>query len=72
MPRRVLCLDMSKDLAEALRAAIIASGLSANELAKQTGVPQTTLSRFMRGNDMSMARGSRIAAYLGLELKKRR
>lgn len=59
---------MSKDIAEQLRKAIRASGQSANAIAKATGVPQTTLSRFLRGEDMSMSRGAKIAAYLGLRL----
>lgn len=62
---------MSKDIAEALRAAIHTSGKSANEIAKASGVPQTTLSRFLRGEDMSIHRAAKIANYLGFELKKR-
>lgn len=60
---------MSKDMAEKLREAIQKCGLSANELAQQTGVPQTTISRFLRGKDMGIHRGAIIARYLGLELK---
>jgi transcriptional regulator with XRE-family HTH domain len=59
---------MSKDIAEALRKAIAGSGKSVNEIAKASGVPQTTLARFMRGYDMTMARGAKVAKYLGLEL----
>lgn len=63
---------MSKELAEILRGAIRKSGLSANQLAKETGVDQTTISRFLRGKDMGLERASKIAAYLGLELKEKR
>lgn len=63
---------MRKDLAEMLRDAIRKSGLSANELAAQTGVPQTTLSRFLRGKDMGIHRASKVAEHLGLELKPKR
>lgn len=56
-------------MAEVLRKAILASGKSANQLAKETGVPQTTISRFLRGEDMAISRGSAIAAHLGLVLK---
>jgi len=56
-------------MADRLRAAIIKSGLSANELGKQCGVQQVTISRFLRGRDISLSRASRIAKYLGLELK---
>lgn len=61
---------MSKELADQLRKAIIDSGKSANEIAKASGVPQTTLSRFLRGGEMSIGRASKIAAFLGLSLKK--
>jgi len=60
---------MSKELAEQLRRAILASGYSANEIAKASGVPQTTLSRFLRGGEMSIGRASKVAAFLGLVLK---
>ena len=60
---------MSKELADKLRAAIRKSGLSANELARQTGVKQTTISGFMRGRDMGIHRASKIAKFLGLELR---
>lgn len=61
---------MSKDIAEQLRAAIQASGQSANEIAKATGVSQPTISRFLRGEDMGIHRAAIIAKYLGLELRK--
>lgn len=63
---------MSKELADQLRKAIRDSGHSANEIAKETGVPQTTISRFLRGEEMSIGRASKIAAYLGLELKRKK
>jgi transcriptional regulator with XRE-family HTH domain len=63
---------MPKDMADALRAAVLNSGYSANQIAKATGVPQTTLSRFLRGEDMSVHRAAKIAAYLGLELREKR
>ena len=58
----------SLNLSQALRAAIQSSGKSANEIAQATGVPQTTISRFIRGKDMGIDRASKIAAYLGLWL----
>ena len=61
---------MSKELAEKLRAAIVASGYSANQLAKETGVDQTTISRFLRGKDMGIERAGKIAKFLGLELRE--
>ena len=62
---------MAKDIADALREAIRTSGKSANEIAKASGVPQTTLSRFLRGEDMSIHRAAQVAAYLGCELKRK-
>lgn len=66
---------MNRELADKLREAIKQSGLSANQLAKETGVTQTTISGFLRGRDMGIEKASRIAAYLKLELveaKRRR
>jgi transcriptional regulator with XRE-family HTH domain len=62
---------MPKEIADQLRAAIIKSGLSANELAKATGVAQTTISGFLRGRGMSIDLASKLAAHLHLELRKR-
>lgn len=62
---------MPKDLAEKLRAAIRKSKLSCSQLSMETKVPQTTISRFLRGKDMGIARASKIATYLGLELKRK-
>jgi len=56
-------------MANDLRNAVAATGKSANEIAKASGIPQTTLSRFLRGDDMSISRAAKLAAYLGLELK---
>lgn len=61
---------VTKELADTLRTAIQKSGLSANELAAKTGVKQTTISGFLRGRDMRLSNATRIAIYLGLELKK--
>ena len=63
---------MSKQLADTLRAAIRMSGLSANALAELTGVPQPTITRFLAGADMKLATAGKIAAYLGLELKRQK
>lgn len=62
---------MSKTVAEQLRKAIRDSGQSANAIAKATGVDQTLISRFLRGKDMGIERASLVAAYLGLELKRK-
>lgn len=62
---------MSKTVADQLRQAIRDSGLSANQISKETGINQTLVSRFLRGKDMGIERASKIAAYLGLELNKK-
>jgi len=54
----------------ALRRAISKSGLSANEIARRTGVPQPTITRFLAGADMRVSNAAKIAAELGLSLKK--
>lgn len=63
---------MPKPLADTLREAIRNSGLSASEIARNTGVPQPTITRFLAGADMKLETASKIAAYLGLELKRRK
>jgi len=58
-------------IADAIREALATSGKSANEIAKIINIPQPTISRFLRGHEMGIQRASKIAAYLGLELKKK-
>lgn len=62
---------MSRTIAETLRNAINTCGKSANEIARETSVPQPTISRFLQGADMRLSKAEKIAAFLGLELKKR-
>jgi len=63
---------MEKDIADKLRDAIRSSGETALALAKKTGVPQSTISRFLHGTDMRLSRASKIAKYLELDLQPRR
>jgi transcriptional regulator with XRE-family HTH domain len=63
---------MSKELADKLRDAIHESGLSANALADEAGVPQQTISRFLLGADMKLSTAQRLAAFLNLELVERK
>jgi integrase/plasmid maintenance system antidote protein VapI len=63
--------DDGPDIGTSLRAKILADGIPANELARQTGINQTSISDFLRGSDMTLGRASAIAACLGIELKKR-
>jgi transcriptional regulator with XRE-family HTH domain len=57
------------DLADQLRAAIRASGLSLNQLGQTTGVDSGRLSRFMRGErDLTLGASTSLCRLLGLEL----
>jgi predicted transcriptional regulator len=61
---------MLKDIADELRKAIRDCGESARTLEKETGVPHPTITRFLAGADMRISRAAKIAAYLGMELKR--
>jgi hypothetical protein len=61
---------MPKELADTLRLAIRKSGLPLLTIAQATGVAVSTLSEFMAGADMRLTNASKIAAYLGLSLKR--
>ena len=63
---------MPADLAETLRQAIRKSGKPLLTIAQDTGVGVATLSEFMSGADMRLQTASKVAAYLGLELRKKR
>lgn len=62
------CMD--DQMAAALRKAIADSGMSANAIAKETGIDQTTISRFILGQDLRLSRAQKIATLLGLKLVK--
>jgi transcriptional regulator with XRE-family HTH domain len=62
---------MPRDIAEKLRAAIRRCGKSANQLAKASGVEQSTISRFLQGKDMGIHRAAKLAACLGLVLREK-
>lgn len=59
-------------MASTLRDGITKSGQSANEIARATGVPQPTITRFLSGADMRLSRAQKIADYLGLELRPKK
>jgi hypothetical protein len=59
-------------ISDQLRAAVRDSGKSGNVVAKESGIPQPTLSRFLAGANMSSAAVDKLAAYFGLVLKKER
>ncbi len=56
-------------LTDVLRAAIERSGLTRYRIAKETGIPESNLRRFARGEmSVRLDKADRLAAYLGLRL----
>ena len=56
-----------------IRKAIDASGLSRYRIAKETGISESMMSRFMSGHGgLSMAYLDRVAALIGLTVAKER
>ena len=56
-------------LTDVLRAAIRRSGLTYYRIGKATGIDETTLGRFARGElSVRLHKADRLAAYLGLRL----
>lgn len=59
-------------MADVLKTAIEESGLTRYRIAKDTGIPETSLMRFMRGEtSLRLDKADVLAAYLGLELVNR-
>lgn len=56
-------------LTATLRAEIARRKLSANQLARETGVAQTAISKFLLGADMRGASLDKLAKRLGMELR---
>jgi plasmid maintenance system antidote protein VapI len=58
-------------LAEDLKAAIAASGMNDNQLAKAAGISPIAIGRFVRGErGLTLESAGKIAAVLGLRLTK--
>lgn len=56
-------------LADTLKQAVAATGMSVNAVASQSGVPQAGLQRFLKGQrGMTLDTAERLCAYLQLEL----
>ena len=62
----------TNDLADKLRAAIRGSGETATKISEEAGISQPAVTRFLHGADMRLSRAAKLAAYLGLDLIKRR
>jgi len=60
-------------MTDVLKTAIERSGKTRYQIAQDTGILQTSLSRFMRGEtSLRLDKADVLAEYLGLELKPRR
>jgi ribosome-binding protein aMBF1 (putative translation factor) len=56
-------------ITDVLRAAIERSGLTRYRIAKETGIPESNLRRFCRGEmSVRLDKADKLAAYLGLRL----
>jgi transcriptional regulator with XRE-family HTH domain len=63
---------MSETFSERLRRAIRECGRSRYALSCETGVDQSTLSRFMQGGSLSLAVVDKLVEALDLEIKPRK
>src|SRR4051812_7022222 len=62
-------MRIRKQINEQLREAIGKCGMSINQLAAASGVPQPTIHRFFRGErDLYLESAAKLAAYFGMEL----
>lgn len=53
-----------------LKRAVEKSGKSQNQIAKDTGIDQSTISRFLAGrHDMGVAKLEKLVAYLGMRVE---
>ncbi|MCA9120999.1 MAG: helix-turn-helix transcriptional regulator [Planctomycetaceae bacterium] len=60
-----------KTLAEQIRQAIIDSGITQYRIAKDTGISQPLLTRFVNGDrGISLDTADKLIEYLGLELRE--
>ena len=58
-----------RSLVDELREAIVNSGQTEYRVAKDSGVPQPVLNRFLRGErGISLGTAAKLCAYLGLHL----
>jgi len=59
---------MRNDIARVLRKAAADCDLSGLQIARKTGVPQASISRFLAGGDIYLASAAKLAKFLRLEL----
>jgi transcriptional regulator with XRE-family HTH domain len=69
MPKAKRAEKKLPDLSDQLRQAISHCGMSLNRLARQTGVHQAQLSRFLRKErSLQLTAAAKLCTYLGLHL----
>lgn len=69
LARKTVMGKKSPTITDALKAAIKESGQSRYEISKATGILQTSLSRFVRGEtSLRLDKADKLAQYLGLWL----
>jgi predicted transcriptional regulator len=54
-----------------LRDAIVSSKLSRYRISQLSGVPASVICRMLKGADMKISNAAKIAAVLGLELRRK-
>jgi plasmid maintenance system antidote protein VapI len=63
-------IDTVKTISDAIRQAILNSGLPLQQIAESAGVERASLSRFVRGErTLRLDIADKLAKYFGLELK---
>ena len=65
---QAFCHDAIMKFTDQLRHLINTSGMTRYRISMESGVPQSTLSRFMSGTEMSTAAIDRLAPVLGLKV----
>jgi plasmid maintenance system antidote protein VapI len=63
---------MDQSLTKLLRTAIAEFEPGHNELARQSGVPQPTITRFVNGADIKLSTVDKLAAHLGIGFTRRK
>jgi hypothetical protein len=61
--------NFAMSLTEVFRSAIRDSGKSVNAIAKESGVAQPMLTRFLNGQDLRLSTADKMAAYFKLSLQ---
>ncbi len=65
-----MTVQARRTLADQLKLAVAATGKSISAVARESGVPQPVLHRFVTGErGLLLDTADRLAAYLGLELR---